>query len=384
MFSRILAAEAMGDVLELDNQLHEAAESYRRALELAGEHPLPNAEEVHLGLARIHYQWNDLDAAERHGQQSRQLAGLYDRAIDRSVVSDIFLARVALARGDVEGAAAMLAQAHRVAQEMNFALRLPEIAAAQVVTLIRQGQVAAAAQVAGQYELPLSTARVLLAQGDPSGAIAVLEPFGRQMEARGWADERLKTMVLLALAQHALGADDEAAQSLDEALALAAPGGFIRLFVDEGPPMAELLSAAAARSARPEYVARLLAAFAAESAAESPASSSARRLLRPQTRCSAPANSKSCGWSPKAFRTRRSASGSSWPSIRSRATTAASSRSCTCSGAPKPSPAPGSWGCSRRLPGSSLPRVPLRAPRQHSRTTLRPTPWCLPASCRRG
>ena len=234
VFSRILAAEAMGDVLELDNQLHEAAESYRQALELAGEHPLPNAEEVHLGLARIHYQWNDLDAAERHGQQSRQLAGLYDRAIDRSVVSDVFLARVTLARGDVEGAAAMLAQAHRVAQEMNFTVRLPEIAAAQVVALIRQGRVAAAAQVVGQYELPLSAARVLLAQGDPSGAIAVLEPFGRQMEARGWADERLKTMVLLALAQHALGADDEAAQSLDEALALAEPGGFIRLFVDEG------------------------------------------------------------------------------------------------------------------------------------------------------
>ena len=45
---------------------------------------------------------------------------------------------------------------------------------------------------------------------------------------------------------------------------MAAPGGFIRTFVDEGPPMARLLSEAAARGLRPDYVGRLLAAFEAE------------------------------------------------------------------------------------------------------------------------
>ena len=50
-------------------------------------------------------------------------------------------------------------------------------------------------------------------------------------------------------------------QLLGEALALAEPGGFIRLFVDEGPPMAQLLSEAAARGIMPDYVAKLLAAF---------------------------------------------------------------------------------------------------------------------------
>jgi LuxR family transcriptional regulator, maltose regulon positive regulatory protein len=268
VFARILTAVTLGNVQESDNQLHRAAESYRRALGLAGEYPLPNAEEVHLGLARISYEWNDLDAAELHGQQSLRLARLYDRAIDRSLASDIFLARVALARGDVEAAAAMLAQAQLSAQENGFVLRLPEIAAVQVLVLIRQGQVAAAAHLAETYGLPLGQARVLIAQSDPSAALAVLEPLRQQMEARGWADERLKTIVLQAVAEHVLGEEHRAARSLGEALALAEPSGFIRLFVDEGAPMADMLSAAAAQDVRPEYTSRLLAAFAAEAERE--------------------------------------------------------------------------------------------------------------------
>ena len=84
------------------------------------------------------------------------------------------------------------------------------------------------------------------------------------MEAKGWQDERLKVMVLQAVALHAHGEKDKAVQLLGEALALAEPGGFIRLFVDEGPPMARLLSEAAAQGMMPDYVAKLLAAFEAE------------------------------------------------------------------------------------------------------------------------
>jgi LuxR family maltose regulon positive regulatory protein len=61
------------------------------------------------------------------------------------------------------------------------------------------------------------------------------------MEAKGWQDERLKVMVLQAIALHAHGEKDRAVQVLGEALALAEPGGFIRLFVDEGEPMRLLI-----------------------------------------------------------------------------------------------------------------------------------------------
>ena len=264
VFSKILATSSLGHLQELDNQLYLAAETYHSILPLYGEHPQPNAVVVYPGLARICYEWNDLDAAEQYGQQSLQLARQFDRVIDRFIVSEVFLARLKLARGDVDGAAAMLAEAEQSARQKNFTLRLPDIAVAQVPVLIRQGQVAAAAQLARQYELPLSQARVLIAQDDPSAALAVLEPLRRQMEARGWADEQLKTMVLQAVAQHLCGEKEKAAHVLGEALALAEPGGLIRLFVDEGAPMAELLSAAAAQGIRPDYANKLLAAFELE------------------------------------------------------------------------------------------------------------------------
>ena len=62
------------------------------------------------------------------------------------------------------------------------------------------------------------------------------------MEAKGWADERLKAMVLQTVAQYAHSEKDKAAQLLGEALTLAEPGGFIRLFVDEGKPMRMAIS----------------------------------------------------------------------------------------------------------------------------------------------
>jgi LuxR family maltose regulon positive regulatory protein len=164
----------------------------------------------------------------------------------------------------VAGATASLAESEQSVRQNNYVHRMPDVAAAQVVAFLRQGDVAAAARLAETHQLPMSRARVLLAQGDASAASAVLEPYRRQMEARGWADERLKAMILQAVALHANGEEDEAVQQLSDALALADTGGFVRTFVDEGVPMARLLSAAAGRGVMPGYTGKLLAAFAAE------------------------------------------------------------------------------------------------------------------------
>jgi LuxR family maltose regulon positive regulatory protein len=264
MFSTILAISHLGPLQELANQLYQAAETYRRVLQLVSDQSQPSAVEAYLGLARICYEWNDLDGAEQHGQQSLLLARQYDRAHDRFILCEVFLARLKLAQGDVAGAAAILAQAERATRERNFVQRMPEVVAAQVLTLLRQGDVKAASQLAQSYDLPVSQARVHLAEGNSAAAIVILESYRQQMEAKGWADERLKTMVLQAIAQHLRGEKDQAAQVLGEALALAEPGGFIRLFVDEGAPMAELLSVTAAQGIRPGYANRLLTAFEVE------------------------------------------------------------------------------------------------------------------------
>ena len=255
------ATTGLGNVQESENQLHQAAETYRCSLQLLGDQSPSNADQEFIGLARILYEWNDLDAAEQYAQQSLQLARQYVGAIDRFVICEVFLARLRLARRDLAGAAAMLAETEQSVRQNGFVHRIPEVAAAQVLTMLQQGNLAGAAHLAQAHDLPLSRARVHLAQGDPSAALAVLEPYRRRVEERAWADEQLKTMILQAVAFDALGERAKAVELLDEALALAEPGGFIRIFVDEGAPMARLLYEALSRGVHPEYVRRLLAVF---------------------------------------------------------------------------------------------------------------------------
>jgi LuxR family maltose regulon positive regulatory protein len=263
-FTTILATIGLGNVQEADNQLYQAAENYQRVLQLAGDQPLQIICEAHLGLARVLYQWNNLDAAEQHGRQSLKLALQYESVIDRFVSCEVFLARLKLAQGDVDGAVALLAEASQSARQQNFVNRVPEIATAQVLALLRQGNLAAATHLAQEYELPLSQARVYLTQGDTSTALEVLSSWRQQVEAREWQDERLKVMLLQALALQANSEQDQAVQVICDALALAAPGGFIRLFVDEGRSMARLLTSAAVLGRMPDYIGMILATFKAE------------------------------------------------------------------------------------------------------------------------
>jgi LuxR family maltose regulon positive regulatory protein len=279
----ILGSIGLGFLQEADNQLGLAVVTYRHAIELAAGLPFPFVCEAHLGLARVHYQWNDLDGARQHGEQSLQLAQQIADT-DRTVACEVLLARLALARGDAAGAAVILAEADQAARQHDFVLQVPEVAAAQVLAFLRQGDVAAAAHVALAHELPLSHARVHLAKGDPTGALGVLEAYRRRMAEKAWADEELKALVLLAVAFDAAGERPRAVEVLDEALALAEPGGFIRIFVDEGAPMARLLYQALSQGVHPDYVRHLLAAFPAsgrEQAAPSRAVAAAIGLAEP-------------------------------------------------------------------------------------------------------
>jgi len=258
----IMSALGLGNLQEADNQLVMAAETYHGVMKMAGDPPLPVACEAYLGLARICYEWNDLDAAMQHGYVSVQLANQIDHT-DRVIAGEVFLAKLKLARGEVSDAAAMLSKADHIARRQTFVNQLPHIAVAQVLVLLHQGNFTAAAQLAQKHELPVSQARVHLAQGDTSAALAVLEPLRSQAEARGWEDERLKIMLLQAIALHAHGDQVKAMQHMRDALTMAEPGGFVRTFLDEGIPMSRLLHEAASYGMMPNYLSKLKAEFEA-------------------------------------------------------------------------------------------------------------------------
>ncbi|MEP7359569.1 MAG: LuxR family transcriptional regulator, partial [Anaerolineales bacterium] len=164
------AAGGLAIIQETVNQLPLAAQTYRQVIQLIGEPPRSEAGVAHLGLARINYEWNDLETAEQHLQKSIALVRL-SVPMYRYVATDLVLARLKLARGDAAGAAALLATAEEASRQHNLDYWRPALAAAQVQTLLRQGQLAAAAHYVETHHDPLSWARVHLAQGDPAAAL---------------------------------------------------------------------------------------------------------------------------------------------------------------------------------------------------------------------
>jgi len=258
----VLATTGLGYMQELDGQLDLATTTYRRVLHLVGQPPGPIACEAYVGLAGIFYEWNNLDPADEYGQLSVRLARQLD--IASFVSSELFLARLSIARGDTAAAIAILDRTEQDVLERKFLYRIPQIVALQAFILIRRGDLEAAARLIAPHDLPLSEARIHLARGEPARALAVLEPFRQHVEARGWTDERLRILMLQAIARKANGEHQEALQLVHEVLAQGEAEGFIRVFVDEGLSMAKLLSEANAAGIKKNYTGKLLAAFANE------------------------------------------------------------------------------------------------------------------------
>jgi len=270
----VSARAGLGLVQESEMQLRAAEETYGAILAKVGGTFQPAAGEAHLGMARIRYERNDLAAARRHAEQSLRVAEQMQHA-DNPVLCRVFYTYLALAEGNVDAAAASVAQAEVEMRRQQVMHQAPAVATASVRTLLRQGNVMAAEEVAEHHNLPLCTARVRLAQGDAPAALAVLSRAIVTAEERHWADQRLRGLVLQALALHADGQGDTALDTLERALGLAAPAGCVRLFVDEGAPMAALLAAAERRGMLPVYTRALLDACAAEPGAQTGAEQSA-------------------------------------------------------------------------------------------------------------
>jgi LuxR family maltose regulon positive regulatory protein len=84
--------------------------------------------------------------------------------------------------------------------------------------------------------------RLMIAQGRPDTAIALLEEVLQVALEQGRHGNVITILVLLTLAYHAGGNTQQTLQILEQALALAESAGYIRTFVDEGSAIAILLT----------------------------------------------------------------------------------------------------------------------------------------------
>jgi LuxR family maltose regulon positive regulatory protein len=260
LFIHILALTGMGEIQVEENQLLQAAETYRRILQLVGEQPLAVACGAHLGLGKILYLWNDLEAAQRHTQIGADLARRIE-STDAYALGLLGLAQLELAAGDPEKASMLADEADLFVAQHNFPVRVPDIVSMKVRALLQKNRTKEAAQLAKEYGLSPIKARVYLAQGETKSAWQAVKTARQEAESAGRQDKLLESVVLTSITRNMLGEVDQALQALLEALQLAQPAGIIRIFIDEGPAMAHLLRLAFDRGMERDYVQRLLDAF---------------------------------------------------------------------------------------------------------------------------
>jgi LuxR family maltose regulon positive regulatory protein len=165
-------------------------------------------------------------------------------------------ARIREAEGDLDGALELLAEAERV-YTTDFSPDVRPIAAVTARVLARHGRLREASDWIHVRRLSVSDELSYVREYEHITLARVL----RAAEDGVRGGSVIEILILQALAHQAQGEIRPALAPLERALALAAPEGYVRIFVDEGAPMAALLTAAARAGIAPDYASQLLSAF---------------------------------------------------------------------------------------------------------------------------
>jgi LuxR family maltose regulon positive regulatory protein len=239
----------LADLAITQGRLREAMRVYERALELGQDGPvLRGTADMYVGLSAIHRERDELPAALELLQRS-QLLGDTMGLPQNPYRSRVAMARIREAAGDLAAAASLLDEAERL-YFGDFSPDVRPVSAMKARLWIRQGKVDEA--LAWARDLPgelvylrefehITFARALLAAESLDEARALLEGLLHEAETGGRIGSVIEILVLQALSLDL----PRALVPLERALTLAAPEGYVRVFVDEGPAMVRLLKAAA-------------------------------------------------------------------------------------------------------------------------------------------
>jgi LuxR family maltose regulon positive regulatory protein len=217
--------------------------------------PVSGALLAYLLLGLTQYEQNELDAAERTLRQGAELARQYQVTM-YELLARFYLGQVLGARGDLAGALRLVEQVEARAGRYLSPLNRRELVGYRVLLWLKQGDLAAASAWAAQNgrttdpDRPQFTAydidrfalvRTLMAEGRWEAAQTAVAELLDAAETTGHGRFVIWALVWQALILHAQGNTSAALKSLERALVLAEPEGYVRIFVEEGAPIAELL-----------------------------------------------------------------------------------------------------------------------------------------------
>jgi len=298
----INGASTLAAIRIAQGRLREAMRTYAQALQLAtaqGEGVLRGAADMHVGMSELEYERDNLPAAMQHLLRSQEL-GEHTGFPQNRYRWRVAMARIRAAEGDLDGALELLDEADRLYMS-DFSPNVRPIAALVTRVWVAQGRVGDALGWArdqglsaqddlsyGREFAHITLVRLLLARAtsehaDRSSreAIGLLDRLLQAAEEGGWTGSVIEILVLLSLAHQAQGDIPAALVPLSRALTLAEREGYVRMFVDEGAPMAELLTRMKDEGgSMKQYSRTLLAAFGKQEDVH-PASFIVQPLLEP-------------------------------------------------------------------------------------------------------
>jgi len=272
---------ALADMRIAQGRLDDAMRTYERGLEIAadkGDVTLRGAADMHVGISEILRQRDDLAGAARHLQQATDL-GEANGLPQNPYRSRVAAAGIRQAEGDPEAALQLLAEADRL-YATDYSPEVRPVGALKARVWIANGMLSEARSWARERGLSarddlsyvrefehITLARLILARGsrdrsdDGIGeAIGLLERLLMAADGGGRMGSVIEILVVEALARRARNDVPGAVASLERAVALAEPEGYVRVVADEGANMAALLRLAAQKRNASGYLRRLLAA----------------------------------------------------------------------------------------------------------------------------
>ncbi len=282
------AIDLQGGIAKVRGDFYQAEIFFKESLALVermgGVTPQIGMTYFHLGS--LHYQWNELDTAETYYKKAAawgERAGTIDLALNTS----LGLAALACARGEEEAARAAVGQFLALTRQVTLPAVRAISRAVEADYELWFGNLNAAVRWANASGLTvndqpnfsqlreypifilvrLAESRELGELSEVPNIITFLDGFIAQAQAVSHTHYLIRGFILKALALDLLGETKEAVRALHAALELAQPGSILRVFLDRGAPMQQLLEKALSYGKRLVFIRRLLVAFAEGAAA---------------------------------------------------------------------------------------------------------------------